>query len=115
MRTNAKNGNVLTMAHCYIITRLAETPLNMTTLSYALSMTSAGATTSIDSLEKFGIVRRTAHPSDRRQKMVVLTPYGEKINAGIRRQFAYAVAENDVILALRPIPLPEPDDEQLPS
>lgn len=52
--------------HCATMTRLAE----------RIGMTSGGATSLIDRLERDGYVERTSDPDDRRRQLVKLTPKG---------------------------------------
>src|SRR5262252_888825 len=47
----------------------------------------ANATWVIDRLERLGYATRQPSPTDRRAKLVVLTPEGAKVKAAIRREF----------------------------
>src|SRR5882762_8664915 len=47
-------------------------------LAAELKVTPRNVTTLIDALEGTGFVRRTAHPTDRRATVIVLTPKGRK-------------------------------------
>jgi DNA-binding MarR family transcriptional regulator len=47
-------------------------------LAAELKVTPRNVTTLIDALEETGFVRRTAHPTDRRAAVIVLTPKGQK-------------------------------------
>ena len=47
-------------------------------LAAELKVTPRNVTTLIDALEETGFVRRTAHPTDRRAVVIVLTPKGQK-------------------------------------
>jgi len=57
-------GNSERMTQSELAAELKVTPRNVTTL--------------IDALEETGFVRRTAHPTDRRAAVIVLTPKGQK-------------------------------------
>src|SRR5262245_12881214 len=47
----------------------------------------ANATWVIDRLERFGYAARQPSPTDRRAKLVVLTPEGARVKAAITREF----------------------------
>jgi len=47
----------------------------------------ANATWVIDRLERLGLAARAASPTDRRAKLVLLTPEGAKVKAAIMREF----------------------------
>ena len=53
-----------------------ERPTSPTELAQRLGVTPAGATEVIDRLENKGLVRRLAHPTDRRATRVEITPAG---------------------------------------
>lgn len=57
--------------------------LRLTDLSTRLLIRPPSVTTVIDRLERAGLVRRTASESDRRAKMIALTPAGEQCVDGI--------------------------------
>lgn len=57
---------------------LAAEPMTQRQLADALEVTPRNVTTLIDSLEATGFVSRTAHPTDRRAIVVVLTPRGKQ-------------------------------------
>lgn len=65
--------------------------LTPTALCASMMLTSGGMTGRIDRLERRGLVRRSAHPSDRRALVVGLTPAGrrvadEAVGAGLAAQ-----------------------------
>lgn len=65
--------------------------LTPTELCATMMLTSGGMTGRIDRLERRGLVRRAAHPSDRRALVVTLTPAGrrlvdEAVGAGLDAQ-----------------------------
>ena len=53
--------------------------LTPTELCATMMLTSGGMTGRIDRLERRGLVRRSAHPSDRRALVVTLTPAGREL------------------------------------
>ena len=64
----------------------ADGPQIMSSLRDRLRVTGRNITQLVDGLEADGLVRRDAHPSDRRATVVALTPAGEEtITAGLRR------------------------------
>ncbi len=58
------------------IRRLARGPLSMSELAASLSIDPPNATVVVDDLEARGLVRRRAHDTDRRAKVVELTRKG---------------------------------------
>jgi len=65
--------------------------LTPTALCASMMLTSGGMTGRVDRLERRGLVRRSAHPSDRRALVVGLTPAGrrlvdEAVGAGLAAQ-----------------------------
>ena len=57
-------------------------------LAAELKVTPRNVTALVDALEGTGFVRRTAHPTDRRATVVVLTPKGQKSVARLRSEVA---------------------------
>lgn len=55
-------------------------------LAAELKVTPRNVTTLIDALEETGFVRRTAHPTDRRAVVIVLTPKGQKSFARLQSE-----------------------------
>ena len=55
-------------------------------LAAELKVTPRNVTTLIDALEETGFVRRTAHPTDRRAAVIVLTPKGQKSFARLQSE-----------------------------
>jgi DNA-binding MarR family transcriptional regulator len=69
-----------------VLIRLARSPegqLRMTDLSTQTSLTTSGVTRVVDRLERDGLVRRTACPSDRRSSYAVITEAGRLRLAGV--------------------------------
>jgi DNA-binding MarR family transcriptional regulator len=62
-----------------VLRRIVDRPLPMGELAALLSVDPPNLTTLIDGLERAGLVRRQAHPTDRRVQLVVDTPAGAKI------------------------------------
>lgn len=58
-------------------------PLRMGDLGDALGVTSRYVTAVVDALERDGLARRVADPSDRRALLVELTPEGERAAGGL--------------------------------
>jgi DNA-binding MarR family transcriptional regulator len=84
------------------VRRLARRPMSMGELAAALDIDKPNATVVVDDLEAQGIVTRRPHPSDRRAKLVEVTPKGR------------ALAEKaDAILATPPAGLQALADEDL--
>jgi DNA-binding MarR family transcriptional regulator len=61
------------------IRRLAREPLSMGELAAALGIDPPNATVLVDDLEAQGLVRRRAHPTDRRAKVVEATRKGKTL------------------------------------
>lgn len=61
------------------IRRLAREPLSMGELAAALGIDPPNATVLVDDLEDQGLVRRRAHPTDRRAKLVEATRRGKAL------------------------------------
>lgn len=57
----------------------AGEPLEPTIIAQRLLVTTASMTTLIDTLEKRGLVRRLAHPDDRRKRLIDITPAARQI------------------------------------
>jgi DNA-binding MarR family transcriptional regulator len=61
------------------IRRLARKPMSMGELATALGIDRPNATVVVDELEAQGLVRRRAHPTDRRAKVVEATRKGKEL------------------------------------
>jgi DNA-binding MarR family transcriptional regulator len=61
------------------IRRLARQPMSMGELATALGIDRPNATVVVDELEAQGLVRRRAHPTDRRAKVVEATRKGKDL------------------------------------
>ena len=61
------------------IRRLARAPMSMRELADALGIEAPNATVVVDDLEAQGLVRRRAHPTDRRAKVVEATRKGKEL------------------------------------
>ena len=73
----AERGLTLTRAQVLWILGESER-MTQRELATKLKVTPRNVTTLIDALEETGFVRRTAHPTDRRATVIVLTPKGQK-------------------------------------
>jgi DNA-binding MarR family transcriptional regulator len=61
--------------------RLEHGPRTLTELAHDMGTDAPAATVSINALEARGLVKREAHPTDRRVKLVSLTPAGRRMLA----------------------------------
>ena len=75
---------------------LSEGPLSASRLADATGLSAAATTSMIDRLERKGFVRRTPHPSDRRQVLVEMTEAG---NAASWRLYGPLIEEGVPLLA----------------
>ncbi len=57
----------------------AEEPLSQIEISSQIGVEGATMVTTLDRLEKAGLIERVGHPSDRRVKLVSLTPAGQQL------------------------------------
>jgi DNA-binding MarR family transcriptional regulator len=71
----------LSFARIRALRRLTDEPLTLRELSERLTADPPYVTLMIDDLEDRGLVERRPHPSDRRAKLVELTPAGREIAA----------------------------------
>ena len=69
----------MTFGRVRAIRTLAREPLSMGELAAALGIDRPNATVLVDDLEGHGIVRRRAHPTDRRAKLVEPTRRGKEL------------------------------------
>jgi len=69
----------MTFGRVRAIRTLAREPLSMGELAAALGIDRPNATVLVDDLEAQGIVRRRAHPTDRRAKLVEPTRKGKAL------------------------------------
>lgn len=88
----ARRSGSLTFSQYSLLGSLREahpSPLEPWQLGRAVSAGSAQVTALLDGLERGGLVRREPHPSDRRRRLVLLTPEGkarvEQVAAHIHR------------------------------
>jgi DNA-binding MarR family transcriptional regulator len=82
--------------------RIAAQEMTMGELASALGIDAPAATSVVDELELLGLVERRAHPTDRRAKLVVLTPRG-----------AAAARKANAILATPPASFAKLSDEEV--
>jgi DNA-binding MarR family transcriptional regulator len=77
----------LTQARAHVLWVLGEAGrMTQRELAEELKVTPRNVTTLIDALETTGFVRRTAHPTDRRAVVIVLTPKGQKSVARLQSE-----------------------------
>lgn len=79
----------LTQTRAQVLWVLGEAELmTQRELAAELKVTPRNVTTLIDALEDTGFVRRTAHPTDRRAAVIVLTPRGQESVARLQSEVA---------------------------
>lgn len=77
----------LTQARAQVLWLLGEAErMTQRDLAAQLKVTPRNVTTLIDALEQTGFVRRTAHPTDRRATVIVLTPQGQTAVARLQAE-----------------------------
>lgn len=69
----------LSFSRARAVRRVARQPMSMGELADALGIDRPNLTAVVDDLERRGLVRRTAHPTDRRAKLVEATPAGHDL------------------------------------
>jgi DNA-binding MarR family transcriptional regulator len=69
------------MGRIKVLMRLTEGPLTLRDIAEFTGVDAPYATLIVDNLEARGLVGRTAHPDDRRRKLVTLTPAGREAAA----------------------------------
>jgi len=69
------------MGRIKVLLRLTEGPLTLRDIAEFTGVDAPYATLIVDNLEARGLVERTAHPGDRRRKLVTLTPAGQQAAA----------------------------------
>ncbi|MFU8948123.1 MarR family winged helix-turn-helix transcriptional regulator [Mycetocola zhadangensis] len=78
----AFEGTGLTASRTHLLWVLAELGASpQQALASALGVSARNVTALVDALERGGYVQRTAHATDRRSSVVVLTPLGERVMA----------------------------------
>ncbi|MFE6921360.1 MarR family winged helix-turn-helix transcriptional regulator [Nocardia sp. NPDC057663] len=82
--TAAAASENLTASQGKTLTVLRRGPVAMRALAKILSCDASNITGIINRLEKRGLVRREASPSDRRVTHLVITPEGERVTDAIR-------------------------------
>jgi DNA-binding MarR family transcriptional regulator len=81
----AERGLTQTRAHVLWVLGEADR-MTQRALAAELKVTPRNVTALIDALEETGFVRRTAHPTDRRAAVIVLTPKGQKSVARLQSE-----------------------------
>ena len=69
------------MGRIKVLLRLTQGPLTLRDIAEFTGVDAPYATLIVDNLEARGLVERTAHPGDRRRKLVTLTPAGQQAAA----------------------------------
>src|SRR5713101_7363436 len=84
----------LTQARLRLLLALYDSgSLSMTDLSRALDVTPRNVTGLVDRLEADGLVRRAAHPTDRRMTVVELTARGRRMGEDLRASYRRFAAD----------------------
>ncbi|HEV8550848.1 MAG TPA: MarR family transcriptional regulator [Polyangiaceae bacterium] len=98
-RRRVTEATGLSFARVRALKRVAEKPLTLSELAASMSVDAPAATVTVNALEKRGLVVRTPHPTNRRVKLVSITPAGRTMAAKVK-----AVVENapDGFSALSP-------------
>jgi DNA-binding MarR family transcriptional regulator len=78
-RREASEAVGLSWVRLRAIRRLARQPMSMSELAHSLTIDPPNATVVVDELETLGLVRRRAHPTDRRAKVVEATRKGKNL------------------------------------
>jgi DNA-binding MarR family transcriptional regulator len=78
-RRSASAATGLPFSRLRALTRIGKTPLTLRALAEAMSTDAPAATVIVNDLEKRGLVRREAHPDDKRAKTVSVTPEGKRV------------------------------------
>ena len=65
--------------------RIAAKPMSLRELAAAMNVDPPNCTAIVDDLERRGLVERQAHPTDRRSKLVVITPAGAELSATAKK------------------------------
>jgi DNA-binding MarR family transcriptional regulator len=78
-RREASEAVGLSFGRLRAIRRLARQPMSMSELAHSLTIDPPNATVVVDELETLGLVRRRAHPTDRRAKVVEATRKGKNL------------------------------------
>ena len=68
--------------------RMLERPRTMSEVATALQCDNSNVTGIVDSLEQKGLARRRAAETDRRVKLIELTPEGRRVHARLQRAFS---------------------------
>jgi len=86
--------------------RLERGPRTLAELAQDMGTDAPAATVLINGLEERGLVRREAHPTDRRAKQVSLTPAGRRMLAAVSKitdqpPAAFTALQREEVAALR--------------
>lgn len=87
----------ITAGQTVALRELSE-PLTLSELATRMACERPNATYVADRMEKQNLIERRAHPHDRRSKVVVLTPAGQRCRSNVLR----ALAQNSPISAMTP-------------
>jgi DNA-binding MarR family transcriptional regulator len=84
-RRKVTDATGLPFSRARALWRLERGPRTLGELAYELGTDAPAATVLINALEARGLVRRAAHPTDRRAKQVSLTSAGRRMLAAIEK------------------------------
>jgi DNA-binding MarR family transcriptional regulator len=71
-------GSELRVPHLHVMANMRRGGVRLTELAAAAGMTRPSMLELVDELEDLGLVERRSDPSDRRAKLIVLTPAGRR-------------------------------------
>jgi len=77
----------LPFARVRALKRVAVAPMTLGELAAAMNVDPPNCTAVVDDLEKRGLVERRPHPTDRRSKLVAITPTGARLAKQAKRLF----------------------------
>jgi DNA-binding MarR family transcriptional regulator len=80
-RVRVSEATGLPFGRVRALKRLADGPLALHALAESMSVDAPAATVTVNDLEARGLVVRQAHPTNRRVKLVSLTPAGREVVA----------------------------------
>jgi DNA-binding MarR family transcriptional regulator len=89
----------LPFARVRALKRIAKAPMTLGELAVAMSVDPPNCTAVVDDLEKRGLVERRPHPTDRRSKLVAITPAGAKLAKQAKRLFDRPPADLEALSA----------------
>jgi MarR family transcriptional regulator for hemolysin len=102
-----RQGQSLLRWHCLFEVSVNDPGETLTSLAMRIGVMSAALVGLLDELEKDGLILRTVDESDRRSKLITLTPAGEEavtfmydLTAELREDFLRGIAESEMRIML---------------